>query len=443
MSNTIIKSIMPLLSVGMMVIFAIFLVVGILFGLARGAKRSGLHFIIFVGLLFFSFVLTPYIMKSVLGINIFIAGQTPKQFVDDLSNRFMSFLQEQVGDYIVPFQKYIKGYALGVVLAVLNMAVFFALYFVVKIVSWIIYSITAHFVAPKRDRNGNKLPKHAALGGLIGGIQGLCLFVIFMFPFNGIISVVNNAAVYQNMQTQNEQAVNPQSLNEEILSEEKELDLENLLNQVDAPLRVYNSFMKYSGLQFLSNKAFEYQLTIRVDDGEDINLLHDINSGFELYIDSKEFMRVVNKLQKVYDNGKLDLSSVTESDYQVLRQFINRAFDLEILNVVDDLLSDMNSIFNTPFNDDLTKIAGTEIYTNSIYGKMIVHNTAHAENYQEYASGLQAMVNYVADQKLNLVRSDLINMIDFVETFNIYQISYEGLEQSKTLTDILAKNKLG
>ncbi len=463
MDNVILNQILPFLSFGMMVVFAVFLVFGMLFGLGRGAKRSVIRLITFVGLLLVAFFVTPYIANWVLELNVQIYGQTPREIVTDLSNRLVQFLQENLGDYIVPFQDYIKEYALSIVFAGLNLVLFFALYLIVKPVSWIIYSIIVHFAAPKCDRDGKRLPKYAGWGLLVGALQGVMLFVIFMFPFNGVIGVVNQAAAYQNAQNQNEHHIVTAAAGHYIDSDDFDFNgvkIGEFLNQVDQPLQMYNNFMKYSGLQYLSNKAFEYQLTIRVKDAEDINLVHDLNSGFELFVDVQDVMRVVEKVQNAYDNGRLDLTSLTENDYQVLRKFVNKAFDLQILNVANELLGDMDKIFATPFNNDLTKLEGTDVYANSLYGVLIKQATTNRTfnytlepgevaptNYAQFAKGLQTTIQYISHQKLNLVRDDIINVIDFVEALGAYQIKYDGdglpADKSTTLVAAVAQGNLG
>ena len=449
MDNPILNQITPYLSLGMLTVFLVFVLIGVLFGLGRGAKRAGLRLIIFGSLLILAFFLTPLIVNGTLNINFKIAGYTPREFVDYASERLIEFLQQNLGDYVVPFQDYIKDYALGIVLAVLNIVVFYALYFVVKFIGWLIYAIVVHFAAPKRDKEGKKLPKHAGWGALIGAIQGVFLFVIFLFPINGLVGVVNHAAEYAEQQSTDGGQVQTQAVSAPVMDGENSWNQEQVkefLQKMNGPLKVYNNFMKYSGMQFLSTKGFEYQMTVRVENGDDINLIHDLNSGAELFLDAKDVMKVVEKLENSTQSGYLDLSTLTTKDYQVLRDFINKAFDLQILNVANQLLEDMDKIFQQPFNDNLEKLPGTEIYANSIYGLLIKNNVTEREvenKYAKYADGLQAAIQYVGEQKLDLVRKDLINTIDFIEALNIYQVSYEGLATPDTMTKFLAQGGLG
>ncbi len=461
--NELLNKIAPFVSLVLLGILAVFVVVNMVIGMSRGAKRAGIHLVIFVGLLVAAFLVTPFIANLVLGLDVQIVGKTPREYVDFYSNEMVKFLQQQFGDYIVPFQDYIKDYALGIVLALLNVAIFFALYFIVKIVAWIIYAIVVHFAAPKRDRDGKKNPKYAGWGLVLGALQGVCLFVLFLVPLNGVISVVNQAATYQAAKQTAEHQITTQSMggfdfdtsdiDVDFNLDFSNFDMNSALQTVGNSLSLYNNVMKWTGLQFLSDKAFEYQLTVRMEGKEDINLVHDINSGIELYFDSQEFASVVAKLKNIYASGKIDLTSLTTKDYQILRQFINKAFDLEILNVADNLLADMDKILSTPFGEDTTKLDGTEIYEHSLYGMLIKlsateRNIAYTPvageptptNYAQYAKGLRAVVNYVADQKLNLIRNDLINVIDLVETLNSdsYNIKCEGSSEVDTFANLLA-----
>ncbi len=462
MDNAIFDQILPYLSLGMMIIFAVFLVLGMLFGLGRGAKRSVIRLVTFVGLLIVAFLVTPYVANWVLELNVQINGQTPREIVTDLSDRLVQFLQENFGDYVVPFQDYIKEYALSITFAGLNLVLFFVLYLIIKPISWVIYVTIAHFAAPKRDRNGKRLPKHAGWGLLVGALQGVMLFVLFMFPLNGVVGIVDHAAAYKAAQNQSESHLATASAGHYVDSDDFDFNgvkIGEFLNQVNQPLQMYQNFMEYTGLQYLSNQAFEYQLTIRVKDADDINLVHDLNSGVELFVDAQDVMRVVEKFQGAYDNGRLDLTALNEKDYQVLRKFINKAFDLQILNVANELLGDMDKIFATPFNNDLTKLEGTDVYANSLYGVIIQQATTTRTfnytlepgevaptNYAQFAKGLQATIQYISEQRLNLVRDDIINVINFMEALGAYPIKYEGdglpANESTTLIVAVAQGNL-
>lgn len=457
--NNILDKVTPFLALGMLTIFALFVVVGALFGMGRGVKRAGLRFVIFGGLLLVAFFITPLIVNGTLNANFKISGYTPQEFVQYCSDRLIEFLQQNMGDYVVPFQDYIKDYALGIVLALLNLVVFYGLYFVVKFVGWAIYAVAAHFMAPKQTKEGKKLPKHAGWGALVGALQGVFLFVIFLFPINGLVGVVNHVGEYASQQAANEQHVQTQSIaidGDSISESFNSIDksqVTELMKKMDGPLKGYNNFIKFSGIQFLSDKALEYQMTIRVENAEDINLMHDLNNGLELVVDAQDVMKVMNKFQHASQSGKIDLSGITQKDYQVLRNFINKAFEIQVLNVANQVLGDMDQIFRTPFNDNINLLPGTEIYENSIYGLLIKNNTttrnmsatlaAGETNYTKYAQGLEAAVQYIGNQKLDLVRKDLINMIDFMEALNIYKVSYNGLAEEDTMASLLAQGGLG
>ena len=458
MADSIFDKISPFLSFGMLTVFAVFVILGMLFGLGRGAKRASIRLVILVGLLIVAFFLTPLISQVLLKSNIDVAGRTPAQSVDEVSDAIVKYLQENFGDYVKPFENYIKDYAVGIVLALVNLVLFLVLYFFVKIFSWSIYAIIARFAAPKRDSEGNKLKRHRGWGLLVGAVQGVLLFVIFLFPVNGVVAMVNQAAVYEAQQANESQSsTQPAATTGSNNRNDSQFDnISAMLEKFNAPMKGYNNFMKYSGLEFLSKKALEYQLTVRVENGENINLVHDINSGFELVVDAKAVSKVMNKFQNAYQDGKLDLTELTESDYRVLRQFLNKAFDLEVLNVANNILVDMEKILSEPYNNDLTKLAGTDIYENSIYGLIIKSATTEREipytlqagetvaptNYAQFAKGLRAAVNYVSARKLNLVRDDLINIIDLIESWNVYEITYEGVTKT-TLTQALAQGGLG
>ena len=413
----------PLVLLG---VLAVFVISGILTGMARGFKRSLLRFVLYVGLLVAVFFLAPLVTNALLGINVQIAGRTPQGWVDFLGEQLAIVLQDSFGKYVAPFGGYVQELALGLVLAVVNIALFTVMYFVLKLVTWILYTILAHVWAPTKDRKGNKLPKNAGGGMLIGALQGLCLFMFFMLPINGLLGVVHHAVVYQESQT-------------EVVATMSAGD-----DYTDADgMGTYNSVMKYTGLQFLSDKAFEYQLTVRIDGAEPINLVHDINSVLELYIDSQNLETTFVKLEELFTGKGYKLSS---TDYQRLRSVVNKVFDLNLLNLADWFLADLDNVLNMPFGEDETYLEGTTVIADSIYGNLIqtMATTREIEGdvnkYAELEKGMRVLVRYVADKKLDLVRYDILTLLDIAEAVTAYQIVYGG--ETQTVVDVFAQNTL-
>ena len=427
----------PLVLLG---VLAVFVISGILTGMARGFKRSLLRFVLYVGLLVAVFFLAPLVTNALLGINVQIAGRTPQGWVDFLGEQLAIVLQDSFGKYVAPFGGYVQELALGLVLAVVNIALFTVMYFVLKLVTWILYTILAHVWAPTKDRKGNKLPKNAGGGMLIGALQGLCLFMFFMLPINGLLGVVHHAVVYQEAQTE---VVATMSAGDDYTDADGEIDLGKVFTEIDGAMGTYNSVMKYTGLQFLSDKAFEYQLTVRIDGAEPINLVHDINSVLELYIDSQNLETTFVKLEELFTGKGYKLSS---TDYQRLRSVVNKVFDLNLLNLADWFLADLDNVLNMPFGEDETYLEGTTVIADSIYGNLIqtMATTREIEGdvnkYAELEKGMRVLVRYVADKKLDLVRYDILTLLDIAEAVTAYQIVYGG--ETQTVVDVFAQNTL-
>ena len=427
-------------SVAMLGVLGGFVLFGIITGMMRGFKRSLLRFVLYVGLLVAVFLLTPVVTNALLDIGVNIMGRTPRGWVNFAGDKLVDFLRDEFGNYVAPFGSYLTEFALGLVLAVVNMIIFFAMYFVLKFVSWIIYSIVAHFWAPKKDRHGKKYPKHVWGGLLVGALQGVALFLFFMLPVNGLLGVVHQAVEYR---AENTQTVSVQSVQSD--QENDKTNFEEVLSDVDQALGLYNNVLRYTGLKFLSDKAFEYQLTVPVEGAGSVNLVHDINSAWELYIDAKALKPVVDKIAEMCDTR--DLTLLNTNDYELLRKVTNKVFDLEILKLADWLLADLDEILSTPFDEDnLTYLDGTQIYANSIYGTLVEQGTtervveAEVNNYQEFADSISAMVNFVADQKLNLIRNDILTVIDLFQGLNTYQIRFDG--EIKTVAEVISQDNL-
>lgn len=423
-------------SVALLGVLGVFVLFGMLYGMGRGFKRSLLRLVLYVGLLVGVFLLTPVVTNFILNLDVTIFGKTPNGWVDFCTEKLVVFLQETFGKYVSPFGSYIQDFALGIVLSIVNIVLFMVLYFVMKFVSWIIYSIVAHFWAPKRDRNGNKLPKHALGGMLIGALQGVALFVFFMLPVNGVLGIVHQAAQYQSMQDEHELAA-AQSYSDE----DGEINLEKVFTDIDNSLALYNNVLRYTGLQALSNKAFEYQLTVRIEGAEAINLVNDVNTAWELYIDAQAVPGVVDKFTTAVDTN--DFTVLTSKDFKVLRSIVNKTFDLQVLNIADWFLADLDNVLNTPFEENEIQLEGTDIYKDSIYG-MLVEACATTRvveegknNQKEFAAAVRSLVKYVADQKLEMFRHDALAILDLAEKLTVLKINFNGedVTVAKALSD--------
>lgn len=426
--------------VGVLVLFIFF---GMIYGMIRGFKRSLLRLVLYVGLLAAVFFLTPVVTNALLNLNVNIAGRTPNGWVEFFGEKLVVFLKDQFGNYVAPFGSYLMDFSVGLVMAIVNLVLFFLMYFIMKFVTWIIYSIMAHFWAPKKDRMGNKIPKKVWAGLLIGALQGVALFLFFMLPFNGLLGVVHQAAYYQATQ---DAELEPQlSTTASYTDENGQIQLDKIFQDVDESLNLYQNVLRYTGLEFLSNKAFEYQLTVRMEGADSINLVHDINSAWELYVDSKSVGPIFEKIGRMFDEHNYTL--LTTKDYRLLRNFTNKVFDFELLKLADWFLADLDEVLKTPFDEeDLTLLEGTEFYKHSIYGTLLEQCTTEREvaagvnNYNEFAKSIRGVVKYVADNKLDLVKNELINVIDFGEELNTYKINFEGVNQ--TVAAVLSQSDL-
>ena len=429
-------------SVALLGLLGVFVFFGMVYGMVRGFKRSLLRLVLYVGLLVAVFLLTPIVTNAILGININFFGRTLRGWIDFIGGELVVFLKKQFGEYVAPFGSYLNDLAVGLVLAVVNLIIFFAMYFIMKFVSWIIYSIVAHFWAPKTDRNGKKYPKHVWGGLLIGALQGVALFLFFMLPINGLLGVVHQAVQYQAVTVETVQA---QAVAADGQSNDGKFDLEKLMVDVDDSLSLYNNVMKYSGLQFLSNKAFEYQLTVRIEDMGSVNLVHDINSVWELYVDAKALGPVFDKLVDMFE--KQDYTLLNAKEYQLLRNATNKVFDLQLLKIADWFLADLDEILSTPFDEeDQSYLTGTQIYKNSIYGVLAEQCAterevvADANNYNKFTDAIRGVVNFVAEQKMDLVRNDVLNVIDLFEALNTYKVRFNG--EIKTVAAVMSQDGL-
>lgn len=330
-------------NIAFLVILGLFVLFGVLYGLGRGAKRSLIRLATVVGFLLLAFFLTPLTANWIFGWNINIAGNTPAGWVDEL---VLQIQNSNTVEYLAPFIPYVGEFAVALALAIVNIVLFLVLYILIKPLSWIVYAIIAKCAAPKKDADGNKVKKHAWAGALVGLVQGLVLFFFFMLPFNGIIGIVNQAATYQpdNAGSAQAQALYAAAA---VDGDDEEVDVLTVTKHINDATLIYTNILRYTGMEFLTKHAFNYETMARLDDGTTILIRDDLVTAMELVSDVTAFQAVIDRVdQAQQDTGDiwLALQTVTPDDYKAARKLVNKFFSFNILQLGDVILSDLDTI---------------------------------------------------------------------------------------------------
>lgn len=161
------------LELGIWAITGIALVLSIIMGLARGGRRATLRLVLVFVCAVATFLLKGIVTDTVMTMNITINDTTTtiQQYVLEMLPEEM----QQLGESVV----------LPLVSMIINVVVFLALFWALKLLSWIIlYPICKIFV-----KKGAK--KHAGFGALIGLVQGVVIALCFCVPISGMVVQMN------------------------------------------------------------------------------------------------------------------------------------------------------------------------------------------------------------------------------------------------------------
>lgn len=173
----------PIISIVLIAYAAFFVLSGVLFGFKRGAAKSGLRLLTVAVAAVLSFFVARYVGNYVLStldgnsldsvmssFNIDISGMTEE------SQEMISSLDPAVVSHVVAIPLFL----------VIVPVVFVVLFFVAKLVLWIVFAILSAILGMSKSHKGfgSRL-----IGALLGAVQGAAIVVITLLPLAGIISL--------------------------------------------------------------------------------------------------------------------------------------------------------------------------------------------------------------------------------------------------------------
>ena len=130
-----------LITMGFNILLAVFVVLGFLWGLGRGLKKSLLRFGFFIGFVIIFALISPIIAKALLGIN--VGTGTIEEMIKQ------ALLEIEFINDIVASNPGFMDFITQLPLILVNLVLFIVLALVAKMLSWVGYSITAKIVFRK------------------------------------------------------------------------------------------------------------------------------------------------------------------------------------------------------------------------------------------------------------------------------------------------------
>ena len=200
-------------------VLLVVVIVGFLFGL-HGVKKSALSLAFFVGAFIVTLIITPFVTKALLQINITVDGSTMSISDYIMETVRQSALVKDLATQGSNMEALIENapQILG------NIATYMALLIVVGLIFWIAYLITAHALFKKKQATnpvtketpanvsatGNvkyvktEKPedKHRLLGGLVGAVHAFLFLVFLLIPAVGATSLFGSYAYAQESDVQ-------------------------------------------------------------------------------------------------------------------------------------------------------------------------------------------------------------------------------------------------
>ena len=187
---------MGILTIVMIALSAVALVFGMLYGMGRGRNRSILRLILILGCIAGAIFLREPVVEFLMEIEV-AKGETVAEML--------------YGSIAGELPQGFSNFAVLLIGMIINLAIYFILFFLLRIVSWLIlFPILKIFVKTEID-------KRKGAGAIIGLIQGIVIIFAIVIPLNGLaIQVDKLSQIKMEMPNESEQTQQTQPVSLEI-----------------------------------------------------------------------------------------------------------------------------------------------------------------------------------------------------------------------------------
>ena len=356
----------------------LFVALGVIFGTVRGGKRAAIRLVLVIFALSVALLLTPVTSKMLVNIKIPGLGKSGGDYIkEDL------FGSSTVMTGIANSAPNIVDFVTSCAVVIVNFIMFFIMYYIFKSLSWIVYAVIAHNVAPKKDKeSGEKIEQHRLAGAIIGLVTGLVFFGFFMIPVNGSLQTLNAASGYKSnfagySVSSRASIIDDGGVSGTLASIDKTLDDVN----GDLQASAFGKITKYTGMQALGGWSMGYLSTIRTK-GHTINVKNDLinfgrtaSDGVAIAVNLTSEGDFLEKIQ-----------SWTPNDYEIIEKMIARVFDSDIIksslgytNDIVGVLED-NKALDSTF-EQVPGAEGDDDFVKAAYdGICVLGNAANIKN---------------------------------------------------------------
>lgn len=439
------------------ILFALFLVLGFLFGFIKGLKKSALRIAFFLVSIIIAGVITPFISRLILNIQITYNGELTS--IEDIILSYINSSAQvsEITQASPTFLSLIENMPVMLV----NLLSFVVLTYLVNLVGWVLYMVIACvFFKDKKvvDETGKKVKpkqkKWRILGGLVGAVQGLTLAFLTFLPLSGL------AGLYTDISTST-QVVEADEGQDSNLSLSAQFLNENVPQEVKDYIKVYNdsAIAKFSGAIGLDDAIFNQVASVRVNNTK-ISLRDEVlnianvydNVGFLVDVDFSSFDTLktlnYNSLLRAVDyifNSKLlttALPELVDYGFDKVLQMDEVQKDqsyVELIEVVRDELKKDEGVNENLKNDVVAVISTAKIMADEgIFEQIPTNEEITNQNISNILDILSANNKEVFNQIIdNIFNSKILNKaVIFGLNYGVDMLEDElkTLTQDDTLT---------
>ena len=343
-------------------LFLVFLIAGFLYGLWRGFSKSLTRLLIVVAVAVATFFVVPSLSHSLVTADIsswnLSVGDTTVKTIQEFIIEYLSGF-DKVNEFMnasPTFTKFIQ--VLPEVLV--NILLFIIFFFVVKMLSMIIYWILSAIFFGKKKTEGKN--KHRFIGGIVGAVQGIIIACVILMPVFGLMNLAHTAEValsesrtelettIQNSTagddnssptefyiTQSSESSNDNNTSDENESITVDKALEEVLKYTEA---LENNFIYKSlnaiGVTKLSNSVFNELTTIKIETASG-------SHKYSFTTEAVEISKMYPYLELIV-NSNFDITDNAFIDKLIL--LVNKAYDSPLLgDIVTEIIQEAATIW--------------------------------------------------------------------------------------------------
>lgn len=444
---------MQYISIGLTIAFAVFLGLGFLLGLKRGFKRTLVRGMWLTAVVLFVLIFSMNITEILLTIkfNFTYAGQVCPTIKDYL----VAFLKDKIvvdgGNY-----EAVVNIGLAVISLVVNSVIFLVLYWVLKIVTLILYYFFNIFIfhgerkrkrQAKKEKKKIKIKKYRFAGGLVGLVFGFVSFCLTITPVVGYISIAKNVEGHSAVKNDGKG----------LLTEYAGKTYTDIIDVYDnsVPMKVINTL----SIDKVLNSLFDNISSVKINN-EKVVLSNEAIAFVDIYDSVKglkvpdlntttkeELSKLLNDVEvvneKVFDSKIISASADAVIPFvaKYVRQQINtsnfKPYVLEFYNAFFDQFEGLNSLSTEKEISQAIGVIKT-LNNNNLLLPIVQNTTGDIGEYLK-----NNLTKPVADELINgvfalsTVNSLAPSMVNFLLGYGAYELGYEYNKETAVTANAL------